>query len=74
MIEDVLSVLSETTFLKFFYTIILWYLKSCDKGDNVWDVGDKDTELPVQKEILRKMFLLWFKGILQKNCITRSEF
>lgn len=74
MIEDMLSVLSETTAFKVFYTMILWYLKSLDKGDNDWEIGDKDTELPVQKEILRKMLLLWFKDILQKNCITSSEF
>lgn len=74
MIEDVLSVLSETTVFKFFYTMILWYLKSLEKGDNDWEIGDKDTELPVQKEILRKMFLLWFKDILEENCITSSEF
>lgn len=49
MIEDVLSVLSETTVFKFFYTMILWYLKSLDKGDNDWEIGYKDTELPVQK-------------------------
>lgn len=74
MIEDVLSVLSETTVFKFFYTMILWYLKSLEKGDNDWEIGDKDTELPVQKEILRKVFLLWFKDILEENCITSSEF
>lgn len=74
MIEDALSILSETTILKFFYTMILWYLKSLDKGDNDWEIGDTDTELPVQKEILRKMFLFWFKDILEENCITSSEF
>lgn len=58
MIEDMLSVLFETTVFKFFYAMILWYPKSLDKGDNDWEIGDKDTELLVPKEILREMFLL----------------
>lgn len=58
MIEDVLSVLFETTVFKFFYTMILWYPESLDKGDNDWEIGDKDTELLVPEEILREMFLL----------------
>lgn len=53
----------------FFCTMILWYLKSVDKGNNDWENGEKDTELSVQKGIFRKILLLWFKVILQKSSI-----
>lgn len=42
----------------FFYTMILCYFKSLDKGDNDWGNGEKYTELFVQKRFFRKMLLL----------------